>query len=160
MVNLQWSNYTRKWRPPTSRWRRRQSSVRQTWRTPHTEQWTCQTVRTWHLLIQDPCLPGVNQKQRRSQWWPSWSGYQLQLSSRTKPAARTSSRVELERTILNFTTDDIEISTLTVCELQAGDGEQDLPDGDDGVLGKEPHDVDLVVLHYQDRLKPLEQIDK
>ena len=68
--------------------------------------------------------------------------------------------MELERTILNFTTDDIEISTLTVCELQAGDGKQDLPDGDDGVLGQEPHDVDLVVLHYQHRLKPLEQIDK
>ena len=51
-------------------------------------------------------------------------------------------------------------STLTVCELQAGDGEQNLSDGDDGVLGQQPHDVNMVVLHHHHRLKPLQQIDK
>ena len=51
------------------------------------------------------------------------------------------------------------ITTLAVCKLQAGDGEQNLPDGDDGVLGQEPHDVDLVVLHHHYRLKPMEQIN-
>ena len=36
---------------------------------------------------------------------------------------------------------------MTVGKLHAGDGEEDLSDGDDCVLGQEPHDVDLVVLH-------------
>ena len=41
----------------------------------------------------------------------------------------------------------IKVLTLAVGKLHAGDREEDLPHGDDGVLGQEPHDVDLIVLH-------------
>ena len=36
---------------------------------------------------------------------------------------------------------------LTVGKLHAGDGEEDLSDGDDCVLGQEPHYVDFVVVN-------------
>ena len=45
--------------------------------------------------------------------------------------------------------------TLTVSELQACDREQYLTNGDDGVLGQKPHDMDLVVLHHHVRMKVL-----
>ena len=53
IFNLQWSNCTRMCKPPTSGWRRRQSSSRQMWRTPHTTklaselQLHCFILNTW-----------------------------------------------------------------------------------------------------------------
>ena len=60
--------------------------------------------------------------------------------------------VEIERVEINSWKIYI---TLTVSELQACDREQYLTNGDDGVLGQKPHDMDLVVLHHHVRMKVL-----